>query len=157
MLRFSKRPLAVISFIVSFLIFFGASAAGVRAATAAADAAPLDPGVIGVVDYVYLMNRDPEIVEANQAFQAESDRLDREFSLQSAGLTYAEIQRSSQQLQQQLAQKRQELLAPMRAKINAAVQMVARVEGLVIVLPKSALVDGGRDITNDVFLELTKP
>ncbi|MBU2702612.1 Skp family chaperone [Sporomusaceae bacterium BoRhaA] len=61
----------------------------------------------------------------------------------------------SQQLEQGLQQKQQELINAIRDKVNAAVKAVADDKGLTVVVDKSVIAYGGQDITDDVMKKIT--
>ena len=110
---------------------------------------------VGVVDYVYLINHDPETPAVNDALRAAQDQAKKDFTDKSASLDDKAKQDLARQMDQQLAQKRQELLKPIVEKINAAIKEVADTQGLSIVIGKNEVVYGGVDITQDVLKIIT--
>lgn len=66
----------------------------------------------------------------------------------------AEKQRYYAQLQDRLAQKEREVMAPVLDKVTAAIKKVADSKGLTIVVDKQTVLYGGVDITDDVIKNL---
>ena len=60
------------------------------------------------------------------------------------------------QCQQRIAQKQEELLAPIEQSVEVAIKAVADKKGLAVVINKAAVVYGGQDITQDVIAQLSK-
>ena len=54
-------------------------------------------------------------------------------------------------MDQQLAQKKADLLKPIMDKINAAIKSVADSQGISIVIAKQGVIYGGVDITQEVM------
>lgn len=133
-----------------FTAFLVVMAFGAIPAQAAPNASP-----VGVVDYLYLLNQQPETAQANDALRCEQEAAKKEFADKSAGLSDADKQNLDRQLGQQVEQKRQELLKPIVEKINAAIQEVADAKGLSIVIGKQQVIYGGVDITGDVLKKIT--
>ncbi len=133
-----------------FTAFLVGMAFGTIPAQAAPNASP-----VGVVDYLYLLNQQPETAQANDALRSEQEAAKKEFADKSAGLSDADKQNLDRQLGQRVEQKRQELLKPIIEKINNAIQEVADTKGLSIVIGKQQVVYGGVDITGDVLKRIT--
>ena len=110
---------------------------------------------VGVVDYQLLINQNPATPQANTDLQAAQTAAKAEFDTKSAGMSDADKQALSQQLSQQIEQKREALLKPIIDQINAAIKAVAEEKGLTIIVPKTVVVYGGMDITNDVMKKIT--
>lgn len=109
---------------------------------------------VGVVDYAALLNNHPDIKAANESLKAAGDQVQKEYQDKGAGLSDQEKQNLSGQLNRQVEQKRQELLQPILAKINAAVKTVADAKGLTVVVGKAFVIYGGQDITKEVAEKL---
>ncbi|MEN6568091.1 MAG: OmpH family outer membrane protein [Veillonellales bacterium] len=116
-------------------------------------AAPTDASV-GYVDYLYLINHHPDTSSANEALKAERDQDKQQYDEKSAALSDPDKQALAKQLNQQVEQKRQELLKPIAEKINAAIKEVADEKGLSIVISKNNVIYGGVDITADVLQKI---
>ena len=61
-----------------------------------------------------------------------------------------------QQTMQRLQQQQNDMMEPVRQKIEAAVKEVADAKGITVVLNKEAVVYGGTDLTQDVIKKLNK-
>ena len=144
MFRVNKMYLAAV-----FTAFFVAMAFGVVPAQAAPAAST------GVVDYLYLINQQPETAQANATLRSEQEAAKKEFADKSSGLSDADKQNLDRQLGQRVEQKRQELLQPIIEKINAAIKEVADAKGLSVVIAKQQVIYGGVDITEDVLKKIT--
>jgi outer membrane protein len=110
---------------------------------------------IGYVDYLYLINNHPDTPKANEELKAVQEQLKKEFENKSASLADKEKRELALQLDQQIEQKRQELLKPITEKIVVAVKAVRVEKGLSVVLGRNVIVDGGVDITADVMNKFT--
>lgn len=105
---------------------------------------------IGVVDYQLLLSQAPETATAQQTLDAAVTQAKSDFDTQSANMSDQDKQALYQKMQQDLDQKKQELMGPINDKITAAIKSVADAKGLKSVLFKDNVVYGGLDITNDV-------
>ena len=144
MFRQKKMYLAAV-----FTAFFVVMAFGVVPAQAAPNASN-----VGVVDYLYLINQQPETAQANETLRSEQEAAKKEFADKLSTLSDADKQNLDRQLGQRVEQKRQELLQPIIEKINVAIQEVADDKGLSIVIAKQQVVYGGVDITGDVLKKI---
>jgi outer membrane protein len=117
----------------------------------AATAAP----AVGVVDTGLLLDKHPDTQQANEILKSETEQAKKEFNEKSATLSDKDKQALDLQLTQRVAQKRQELLKAITDKINVAIKEVAEAKGLTIVIPKSFVIYGGQDITDDVLKKIT--
>ncbi len=137
------------------------------------------PQKIGVIDYGKIFQQMPETKNADQTLQAERNKTQAELSklqsaLQNAVQAYQKggkpnaakekelraqdenFRKSVADKQNALAKKEQELVAPIRQKIDAAVESVARKEGYNMIFDKGARVYGDAefDITFKVMDQL---
>lgn len=150
-MRMQNKPLILFTLI---LFLTGTLCVLLPGKAAAAKKTAASP--IGVVDYDVLINKHPDMPEANKVLQAENEQVKQEFTSKSAGLSDQAKQELQFQLRQRLEQKQQELLRAITAKIDAAIKEVADTEGLTVVVQKDATVYGGQDITINVLAKITK-
>ena len=113
-------------------------------------AAPANNSAVGVVNYQMIVVSTPDMDGMKTAMQTEIDNAKKEFDEKAKDLPDAEKQRYYAQLQERLAQKERELMAPVLDKINATIKKVADSKGLTIVVDKQAVLYGGSDITDEV-------
>lgn len=113
------------------------------------------PSSVGIVDFVYLIDRHPETAKANETLRAEQEAAKKEFAEKSVGLGDKEKQDLDRQLGQRVEQKRLELLKAISDKVLAAVKEVQDAKGLSVVISKREVVSGGVDITEDVLKKIT--
>jgi outer membrane protein len=66
-------------------------------------------------------------------------------------MTAFQRQELDRQLQQQIVEKRNELLGGLDKEIRAAVEEAAKQAGITIVLDRSAVLYGGTDLTENVI------
>lgn len=111
---------------------------------------------IGFVDFGFLINQHPDMEKARQTFQGEVEQAKKDFEAKAATLSDKEKQDYDQQLRQRLAAKQKELYDAIEAKVNQAIQEVAKAQGLTVVLDKSQVLYGGNDITQDVGKKFSK-
>jgi outer membrane protein len=120
-----------------------------------AQVAPAAAGLMGYVDFLYLVNRHPDTALANAALKTEQEAAKQEFESKANGLSDKEKQELDRQLGLRLEQKRLDLLQPISAKVVAAANEVAKEKGLSIVIGNKEVVCGGVDITADVLKKIT--
>ena len=113
------------------------------------------PSVLGLVDFALLVNQHPDTVKGNQLYKAESDQAKKEFEIKSAGLNDKDKKELDLALGQRLEVRRQELLKPIIAMVNAEIKAVSDARGLQMVVLKSSVVYGGVDITDEVLKKIT--
>lgn len=105
---------------------------------------------IGVVDYQAVLSQAPDTATAQQTLDTAVTQAKSDFDTQSASMNDQDKQALYQKVQQDLEQKKQELMGPINDKIMAAIKSVADAKGLKSVLFKDSVAYGGLDITNDV-------
>ncbi|GBG58135.1 hypothetical protein SPFL3102_01855 [Sporomusaceae bacterium FL31] len=152
--NFTRKIL--ITSMVAVLITLGGMAWGLIQPAVASAAAKAPASTIGVVDYDWLLDQYPGIDKASAELKAANEQAKQEYESKAAGLSDQEKQQLGNQLGQRVAEKREQLLGAMLAKIDAAVKAVADEKGLTAVVPKSAVVYGGLDINNDVLTKVKK-
>ncbi|MBU2703793.1 outer membrane protein [Sporomusaceae bacterium BoRhaA] len=114
-----------------------------------------DASTVGVVNYQQLINQHPDMAQANETYKAAVKQAQDDFNTKSANMNDQDKKALSQQLQQGLQQKQQELINAIRDKVNAAIKAVAEDKGLTVVMDKSVIAYGGQDITDDVLKKIT--
>ena len=118
------------------------------------DAAPSSN--VGVVDMSKAVPPDnKDIQEAQQKMQQISSDMQKQFEQQSANMTEEQKQELFQKMQAELAQKNQELIKTVQAKVETAIGDVAKTKGLSVVLDKRAVLYGGTDITEQVAKKMS--
>jgi outer membrane protein len=98
----------------------------------------------------------PDMAAAQKTFQEEREQTKNDFESKSANMNEQEKAAYYQQLNQRLANRQKELMEPVLAKINEAIQAVADAKGISVVLDKNEVVYGGQDITADVAKKFAK-
>lgn len=109
---------------------------------------------VGIADYQLLINKHPDMVQANETYKAAVKQAQDDFKAKSATMKEDEKQAYSRQLEQALQQKKIELLNAISEKVNAAVKEVAEAQGLTVVVDKTFTIYGGQDITDDVLKKI---
>ncbi len=156
MLR-DKKMVRIVSLTIAVLFLIGVAgfavtqSGGLRSATAAGNPS----SNIGVVNSNLVFQQHPDLAKVDQQMQAEVSQAKTDFDAKSATMNDQEKQEYYTQTQQRLQQKQQELVAPIRDQVDAAIKAVANAKGLTIVLDKSTVVFGGQDITDDVSKKLS--
>ncbi|MCE5285666.1 MAG: OmpH family outer membrane protein [Pelosinus sp.] len=110
---------------------------------------------IAVANYQQLINQHPDMAQANETYKAAVKQAQDEYKEKSANMSDDEKKAYSQKLDQELQQKKIELLNAIRDKVNAAVKEVADSKGIAMVIDKSVDIYGGQDITDDVLKKIT--
>jgi outer membrane protein len=114
-----------------------------------------DASTVGVVNYQLLINQHPDMAQANETYKAAVKQAQDDFNAKSANMNDNDKKALSQQLEQGIQQKQQELINAIRDKVNAAIKAVADDKGLTVVVDKSVIAYGGQDITDDVMKKIT--
>lgn len=110
---------------------------------------------VGVVNYQLLVSQHPDMAAAQQTMDAAVTQAKTDFDAKSASMSDQDKQALYQQTQQNLNQKKQDLMGPITDKIMAAVKSVADSKGLTVIVDKSSAAYGGQDITDDVMKVIT--
>lgn len=110
---------------------------------------------VGVVNTNLVFQQHPDVAKIDQQMQAEVAQAKQDFDAKSANMSDKEKQDYYTQTQQRLQQKQQELVAPIRDQIDAAIKEVADSKGISVVMDKGSVVYGGQDITDDVVKKIT--
>ncbi len=118
-------------------------------------AAPANSSSIGIVDYVYLINKHPDTKNSNDALRSEAEQAKKEYAEKSVNMNDQDKHNLDQQLGQRIEQKRQDLLKPIMGKINEAIKEVADAKGLSVIVGKNVVIYGGVDITDDVLKKIS--
>jgi len=143
--------IGIVAFFVLGVVGIAVSQFG-RLQTAAASSS----SSIGVVDMRRLITEHPDYAKGGETMKAEIEQAKKDFADKSANMNDKEKQDYSNQLQQRLNAKEQELLSAIQAKVQEAIKATAEARGLSVVLDKSAVVYGGQDITDDVIKKFGK-
>jgi len=131
-------------------------AAAVAAFVAAPAALAADVTDIGFVDQGALASL-PAFASANRQFNQFGANLQRQYAARAKGQSQDQQQRLAQQFQSEMAQKQQQLFAPLFGKAQVAIASVASSKNLTVVIDKRIVVAGGVDITDAVRDLLTAP
>ena len=82
------------------------------------------------------------------------ERLQKQFDSQSAEMEEAERVELQQKLSQQLAQRDEELMIPVREKVRKAVEATAKEKGVKMVIEAGTVLFGGVDLTADAVAKV---
>jgi outer membrane protein len=106
---------------------------------------------IGYVEMARALDSHPRKASSERALQEFFQAKQREFAERSKTMTAFQRQELDRQLQQQIVEKRNELLGGLDKETRAAVEEAAKQAGLTIVLDRSAVLYGGTDLTENVI------
>jgi outer membrane protein len=106
---------------------------------------------IGYVEMARALDSHPRKASSERALQEFFQAKQREFAERSKTMTAFQRQELDRQLQQQIVEKRNELLGGLDKEIRAAVEEAAKQAGITIVLDRSAVLYGGTDLTENVI------
>lgn len=110
---------------------------------------------IGYVDMARAVDSHPRRQASERALQEFFQAKQREFQQRARGLSAVQRQELDRQLQQQFVKKREELIGGLDKDIRAAVETVAKEQGISIVLERTVVLYGGTDLTDAVIAKLT--
>lgn len=106
---------------------------------------------IGYVEMQRALDNHPRKASSERALQEFFQAKQREFQERSKTLTAFQRQELDRQLQQQILEKRGELLGGLDKEIRAAVEQIAKQSNVTIVLDRSVVLFGGVDLTETVI------
>ncbi|MDR3349676.1 MAG: OmpH family outer membrane protein [Acidaminococcales bacterium] len=122
---------------------------------APASAAPkAQPVKIAYLDRGEAFRRHPGAQAAFNAVMSERNRLQAEYNEKAKNLSPEDRQKLSNELSAQAAAKEAELLKPIQADIDAAIDAAMEEGGYAFVLEKNAVIRGGTDITAAVVKKI---
>jgi outer membrane protein len=110
---------------------------------------------IGYVDMQKALEGHPRRAASERALQEFFQAKQREFQQRSKGLSPVQRQELDRQMQQQFAQRREELLGGLDKDIRSAVEQVAKDRGVSLVLDRTVVLYGGTDLTDAVVTKLS--
>jgi outer membrane protein len=109
---------------------------------------------IGYVDMPRALDSHPRRASSERALQEFFQAKQREFQERSKNMTAFQRQELDRQLQQQIVDKRNELLGGLDKEIRAAVETAAKQAGVSVVLDRSVVLYGGNDLTEAVITQI---
>ncbi|MGH2373156.1 MAG: OmpH family outer membrane protein [bacterium] len=109
---------------------------------------------VGYVEMQVALNNHPRKVSSERALQEFFQAKQREFQERSKGLTAFQRQELDRQLQQQILEKRNDLLGGLDKELRTAVETVAKQAGVTVVLDRSVVLYGGTDLTEAVIKQI---
>lgn len=124
---------------------------------AGGDAAPVfgQSFTIGFVDMQRALDAHPRKAASERALQEFFQAKQREFNQRAKGMSAEQRQLLDRELQQQVIEKRQELLGGLDKELRTAVEELARAEGVSVVLERAVVLFGGLDMTDQIIKKVT--
>ena len=104
-----------------------------------------------VITQIVGLPRSERLRALQEFFQAKQ----REFQQRSKGMTAFQRQELDRKLQQQILEKRNELLGGLDKEIRTAVETAAKQTGVTVVLDRTVVLYGGTDVTDTVIKIVT--
>jgi outer membrane protein len=112
------------------------------------------PFSIGYVDMPRALDSHPRRASSERALQEFFQAKQREFQERSRNMTAFQRQELDRQLQQQIVEKRNELLGGLDREIRSAVERAAQEAGMSVVLDRAVVLYGGTDLTDAVITKI---
>ena len=109
---------------------------------------------VGFVEMQRALDSHPRKASSERALQEFFQAKQREFQERSKGMTAFQRQELDRQLQQQILDKRNELLGGLDKELRAAVETVAKQAGATVVLDRAVVLYGGTDLTEAVIKQI---
>ena len=109
---------------------------------------------VGVANYQFLVQQHPDMAQAQKAYNAVIKQARDEFNAKKDDMNDEDQKVLFQQLQSKIKEKQQEIVKPVRDKVDAAIKEVADAKGISIIIDKSVAIYGGQDITDDVMKKI---
>lgn len=110
---------------------------------------------IGYVEMQRALDSHPRKASSERALQEFFQAKQREFQQRSKGMTAFQRQELDRKLQQQILEKRNELLGGLDKEIRTAVETAAKQTGVTVVLDRTVVLYGGTDVTDTVIKIVT--
>ncbi len=111
---------------------------------------------IGFVNVQRVFASYPDISSARAAIGLEQKKAQEEFQSKAAGLDDEGKRALDKTLTERINQREDELMGPIQKKILAAINKVAKAQGISTVFDSAAIVVGGKDLTKDVIDVVSK-
>lgn len=134
----------ILSLVMAVLVVVGFSGLFAPKTVAAAD-------TIGFVNANVLFSRHPDFQSAGAALQLEQQKAQQEFNSKANGLDDKGKRDLQVTLNERIAKREASLFTPIRNKVLAAVNRVAKEQGITVVLEQGSVLTGGKDLTQDVL------
>ncbi len=109
---------------------------------------------VGYVEMQRALDSHPRKASSERALQEFFQAKQREFQERSKNLTAFQRQELDRQLQQQIFEKRNELLGGLDKELRVAVEAVAKQAGVTVVLDRTVVLYGGTDLTEAVIKQI---
>ena len=154
MMKLEKKQVRFVSILIA-VIFIG-SVVAIALTQTGNIASAASSSSVGIIDYQQVMAAHPDAQNVPTQMETAVAEIKKEFDEKSAGMNDQEKADYYMQCQQRLAQKQQELIAPIEQAVQAAIKKVADKKGLAVVIDKAAVIYGGQEITAEVITELGK-
>ena len=154
MIKLEKKQIKIVSILIA-VIFIG-SVVAIALTQTGNIASAASSSSVGVVDMEQVSMAHPDVQNIQSQMETTINDIKKEFDEKSAGMSDQEKADYYIQCQDRIRQKQEELLAPIRTSVEAAIKAVADKKGLAVVINKMAVVYGGQDITQDVINQLQK-
>jgi len=153
----NKKNVKVISLTIAAIFIVGLFVVGLQQSSFSqmSNGDPLN-SAIGTVNYDELMRNAPGVIDAQNTMRQAVDDSKKDFDEKSKNLSEEEKSKLLQEHQKALQAKEQELLEPLKKKVNDALTSVGKSKGLAVIVDKNTAVYGGLDVTNDVVNALKK-
>ena len=104
----------------------------------------------GFVNVEEVLAATPAFAQAGRDVGFEQQKLQKQFNDQSKDMSDKDKEALGAKLNQQLAQKENEVMAPIQAKFRAAVEKAAKDKGVDMVINARDVIYGGIDLTDAV-------
>lgn len=104
----------------------------------------------GFVNVEEVLAATPAFTQAGRDVVFEQQKLQKQFNDQSKDMSDKDKEALGAKLNQQLAQKENEVMAPIQAKFRAAVEKAAKDKGVDMVINARDVIYGGIDLTDAV-------
>jgi outer membrane protein len=111
---------------------------------------------VGYVEMQRALDSHPRKASSERALQEFFQAKQREFQERSKTMTAFQRQELDRQLQQQIFEKRNELLGGLDKELRAAVEIIAKQAGVTVVLDRAVVLYGGTDLTDAVIRQIQR-
>ena len=151
----NKKNVKVISLAIAAIMIVGVFVLAVQGGGFGQDTGTLN-SAIGKVNYQQLISAVPGIADAQTEMRKLVEENQKEVEEKTKNMSDADKQKFQAENAKEMQKKEQELVAPLKKKVEEAILSVGKTKGLTVIVNQEAVVYGGVDVTADVQAALKK-
>jgi len=151
----NKKNVKVISLAIAAIMIVGVFVLAVQGSSFGQDTGTMN-SAIGKVNYQQLVGSVPGIADAQTEMRKLIEDNQKEMAEKTKNMSDADKQKLQAENAKEMRKKEQELIAPLKKKVDDAILSVGKTKGLTVIVNQEAVVYGAVDVTADVQAALKK-